>query len=148
VSGGWDRTVRIWKESVGKQPEIYHTKRMQRVLSTLYSSDARYVLSGSDEGNVRIWKARASDKLAVVNTREKAAMEYRDALRERWKFDDEIGKVSRSRRIPTPVHKTARLKHTMLDAQRVKEERRRKHTRAGASKPTAERKKIVVAEQS
>ena len=30
VSGGWDRTVRIWKEGVGKQPEVYHTKRMQR----------------------------------------------------------------------------------------------------------------------
>ncbi len=44
---------------------------------------------------MRIWKARASDKLAVVNTREKAAMEYRDALRERWKFDEEVSKVSR-----------------------------------------------------
>jgi len=148
VSGGWDRTVRIWQEGVGKQPEIYHTKRMQRVLSTVYSSDARYVLSGSDEGNMRIWKARASDKLAVVNTREKAAMEYRDALRERWKFDEEVSKVSRSRRIPKPVHKATHLKHTMLDARRVKEERRRKHTRAGASKPMAERKKIVLVEQS
>ncbi len=30
VSGGWDRTVSVWKEGVGTQPEIYHTKRMQR----------------------------------------------------------------------------------------------------------------------
>lgn len=30
VSGGWDRTIRIWKEGVGRQPEVYHTKRMQR----------------------------------------------------------------------------------------------------------------------
>lgn len=30
VSGGWDRTVRIWKEGVGKGSEVYHTKRMQR----------------------------------------------------------------------------------------------------------------------
>ena len=30
VSGGWDRTVRIWKEGIGRQPEVYHTKRMQR----------------------------------------------------------------------------------------------------------------------
>lgn len=30
VSGGWDRTVRIWKEGAGTQPEVYHTKRMQR----------------------------------------------------------------------------------------------------------------------
>ena len=30
VSGGWDRTVRIWKEGKGIHPEVYHTKRMQR----------------------------------------------------------------------------------------------------------------------
>lgn len=30
VSGGWDRTVRIWQEGKGHAPEVYHTKRMQR----------------------------------------------------------------------------------------------------------------------
>lgn len=116
---------------------------------------------------MRIWKARASDKLGVVTTREKAAMEYRDSLRERWKTDVEIGKVSRyvtvlsyndclltigffirSRRLPKPVYTASQLKHTMLEARRVKEERRRKHTRAGENKPKAEKKKVVIAEQS
>jgi DDB1- and CUL4-associated factor 13 len=36
----------------------------------------------------------------------------------------------------------------MEGAERVKEERRRRHTRAGESKPKAERKKVVIAEQS
>lgn len=36
----------------------------------------------------------------------------------------------------------------MLEARRVKEERRRTHTRAGDSKPKAERKKVVIAEQT
>lgn len=97
---------------------------------------------------MRIWKARAAEKLGVVNTREKAAMEYRDALRERWKMDTDIAKVARSRRIPKPVYKASQLKHTMLEARRVKEERRRKHTRAGATKPKAEKKTVVLAEQS
>ncbi|EMD36877.1 hypothetical protein CERSUDRAFT_51790 [Gelatoporia subvermispora B] len=148
VSGGWDRTVRIWKEGVGTAPEVYHTKRMQRVMSTLYTADARYVLSGSDDGNVRIWKAHSSDKLGVITARERAAIEYRDALKDKWKMDAEVGKVSRSRHIPKPVYKAAQLKRTMLDAQRVKEERRRKHTRAGENKPKAEKKKVVIAEQS
>ena len=32
VSGGWDRTVRIWKEGDGngKEGQVYHGKRMQR----------------------------------------------------------------------------------------------------------------------
>ena len=50
--------------------------------------------------------------------------------------------------MPKPVYKAAQLKRTMLDARRVKEERRRKHTRAGESKPKAERKKIVITEQT
>ncbi|EIN14534.1 WD40 repeat-like protein [Punctularia strigosozonata HHB-11173 SS5] len=147
VSGGWDRTVRIWKEGQGTRPEVYHTKRMQRVSSTIFTNDARFVLSGSDDGNVRIWKARADEKLGIITARERAAMEYRDTLKDRWKFDKGVGKVQRSRHLPKPVHKAADLKRTMLEARRVKEERRRKHTRAGESKPIAERKKVVVAEQ-
>ncbi|KIM60521.1 hypothetical protein SCLCIDRAFT_26564 [Scleroderma citrinum Foug A] len=46
------------------------------------------------------------------------------------------------------IEQASKLKQTMLEAQRVKEERRRKHTRAGESKPKAERKKIVLAERS
>ncbi|KAI0791559.1 WD40 repeat-like protein [Irpex lacteus] len=148
VSGGWDRTVRVWKEGVGTQPEVYHTKRMQRVTSTLFTADARFVLSGSDDGNLRMWKAKASDKLGIIDTRERAAMEYRDSLKERWKFDPQVGKISRTRHVPKPVHKAAQLKRTMLDARRVKEERRRKHTRAGENKPKAERKKVVITEQT
>ncbi|KAI0061236.1 WD40 repeat-like protein [Artomyces pyxidatus] len=148
VSGGWDRTVRIWKERQGTHPEVYHTKRMQRVLSTAFTADARFVLSGSDDGNVRVWKANASEKLGIVTARERAAIEYRETLKDRWKMDTQVGKVQRSRHIPKPVYKAGELKRTMLEAQRVKEERRRKHTRAGENKPKAERKKVVVAEQT
>lgn len=38
VSGGWDRTVRIWKEGNGngKSGDVYHTKRMQRSVISYY----------------------------------------------------------------------------------------------------------------
>ncbi|KAG6866594.1 hypothetical protein C0991_002082 [Blastosporella zonata] len=148
VSGGWDRTVRIWKEGQGHTPEVYHTKRMQRVSSSIFSGDARFVITGSDDGNVRIWKSKASDKLGVITARERAAIEYRDSLKERWKMDGQVGKIARTRHLPKSVHQASKLKRTMLDAQRVKEERRRKHTRAGETKPKAERKKVVLVEQT
>lgn len=148
VSGGWDRTVRIWKEGQGHSPEVYHTKRMQRISSSIFSADARFVLTGSDDGNVRIWKAKASDKLGVITARERAAMEYRESLKERWKVDSEVNRVSRTRHLPKSIHQTSKLKRTMLEAQRVKEERRRKHTRKGEAKPKQERKKLVIVEQS
>lgn len=44
-------------------------------------------------------------------------------------------KCHRSRHLPKTIRSTDNLKHTMLEARRVKEERRRKHTRAGDSKP-------------
>jgi DDB1- and CUL4-associated factor 13 len=95
VSGGWDRTLRIWQDGHGTHPEVYHTKRMQRVLSTAFTADARFVLSGSDDCNVRVWKANASEKLGIVTARERSAIEYRNALKERWKMDAEVGKVQR-----------------------------------------------------
>jgi WD repeat and SOF domain-containing protein 1 len=116
VSGSWDRTVRIWREGEGRGRETYHGKRMQRcvyslcffdigygmcvlmrdrVFSTTFTGDARYVLSGSDDGNLRIWKAKAWEKLGIVDTRERAAIEYRERLKERWKEDGEVGRIVR-----------------------------------------------------
>ncbi|KAG8919489.1 rRNA-processing protein sof1 [Tulasnella sp. 418] len=148
VSGGWDRTVRLWKEGVGRSVDVYHTKRMQRVFATTYTNDAKFVVSGSDDGNVRIWKARASDRLGVIDGRERAAREYRDKLRERWKMDAEIGRIERGRHLPKAIHSAAKLKRTMLDSRKVKEERIRKHTRAGKSKPKAEKHRAVVTVQT
>ena len=137
---------------------------VDRVSSSIFTSDARFVLSGSDDGNVRIWKANASEKLGVVTARERAAIEYRNSLKARWKMDSDVGKVARcvlfhpyerislnffrTRHLPKPVYQAGKLKRTMLEARRVKEERRRKHTRAGESKPKAERKKVVIVEQT
>ena len=47
--------------------EVYHTKRMQRVVCVRWSLDDKYILSGSDEMNIRVWKAHASEKIGVVS---------------------------------------------------------------------------------
>jgi DDB1- and CUL4-associated factor 13 len=95
VSGGWDRTVRLWNEGRGTGSEVYHTKRMQRVTSVVYTADAKFVASGSDDGNVRLWKAKAAEKLGVVNSRERAVIEYRESLKARWAVDGAVGKILR-----------------------------------------------------
>jgi hypothetical protein len=53
-----------------------------------------------------------------------------------------------TRHLPKSVYQTSKLKRTMLEAQRVKEERRRKHTREGETIPKPEKKKLVIAEQN
>lgn len=39
---------------------------MQHVITVKWTSDNKYILCGSDEMNIRLWKANASEKLGVV----------------------------------------------------------------------------------
>ncbi|KZO94605.1 WD40 repeat-like protein [Calocera viscosa TUFC12733] len=147
VSGSWDRTLRLWKEGDGRSVDVYHGKRMQRVFATQYTADARFILSGSDDGIVRLWKSRASDKLGVLDGRERASREYRDKLREKWRHAPEVRKVERQRYLPKAIYSAGKLKRTMEGAGKAREENRRRHTREGEGKPKAERRKVVLAEQ-
>lgn len=40
---------------------------MQHVICIKWSADSKYILSGSDEMNIRLWKANAAEKLGVVS---------------------------------------------------------------------------------
>lgn len=67
-------------------------------------------------------------------------MEYRQKLVDQWKTDSTVRRVAERRHMPGSVHSAVRLKHEMLEARKVKEDRRRKHTKAGKEKPKPERK--------
>ncbi|KRT82715.1 translation initiation factor eIF2A, partial [Oryctes borbonicus] len=69
VSGSYDRTIRIFECDKGHSRDVYHTKRMQRLTSVKWTLDNKYILSGSDEMNIRVWKARASEKLGPLKPR-------------------------------------------------------------------------------
>lgn len=67
-------------------------------------------------------------------------MEYRQKLVEQWKSDSTVRRVAERRHMPQSVHSAVKLKREMLEARKVKEDRRRKHTKAGREKPKPERK--------
>ena len=46
---------------------------MRRVLCCHYTPDGRFVLSGSEDTNIRVWKAKADQKLGVATPREARA---------------------------------------------------------------------------
>ena len=66
VSGSYDKTVRLWSADQGRSRDIYATKRMQRLTCVAWTLDNKYVLSASDEMCIRLWKARASEKLGMI----------------------------------------------------------------------------------
>lgn len=70
----YQRTIRVWNRDKGHSRDVYHTKRMQRVLSAEWTPDSKFLLSGSDDGNIRLWRANASKREGVQNTRQRQAL--------------------------------------------------------------------------
>lgn len=95
VSGSYDRTIRIFGINSAKSREVYHAKRMQRIFSVKFSADSNFVLSGSDDTNIRIWKAEANKKVGTTAPRERRKLEYNDSLKERYQHLREISRISK-----------------------------------------------------
>ncbi|BDD60692.1 hypothetical protein MAP00_005791 [Monascus purpureus] len=146
VTASYDRTVRLWDRSRGHSRDIYHTKRMQRVFSAKFTPDNKYVLSGSDDGNIRLWRANASDRSGITNARQRAKLEYDQALIQRYSHMPEIRRIRRHRHVPKAVKKAGEIKKEELAAIKRREENIRKHTKKGAlPSRRAEREKIILA---
>lgn len=114
------------------------------VFDVNYTPTADFVMSASDDGNVRIWKRNASAKMGPVSTKERQAIEYRQSLVERWSTVKDVRSVKERRHVPASIHNAVAIKRDMIESRKVKEDRRRKHTRAGQDKPKAERKSESV----
>lgn len=56
VAAGYDRSVRIYPYNSGHSREVYTAKRMQRVFTARFTGDASYIVTGSDDFNMRVWK--------------------------------------------------------------------------------------------
>ena len=69
---------------LSRSRDVYHTKRMQRLTTVAWSLDNKYVLSGSDEMCIRLWKARASERIGIMRDRERVALQYNEKLKEKY----------------------------------------------------------------
>lgn len=146
VTGSYDRTVRIFQYNGGHSREIYHTKRMQRVFCVKFSCDASYVISGSDDTNLRLWKAKASEQLGVLLPREQKRHEYNEALKNRYKHLPEVKRIVRHRHLPKPIFKAGVLRRVMIEAERRKDQRRKAHSAPGSIVTEPMRKRRIIKE--
>lgn len=146
VSGSYDKTVRIFRAEEGRSREIYHTKRMQRLTNVLWSNDNRYIVSGSDEMCLRLWKARASEKLGIIKDRERVSLQYAEKLKEKYAQHPQISRISRHRQVPKHVKNASAELRTIKESRGKKEANRRKHSKPGTVPYVPEREKNVVDE--
>ena len=145
VSGGYDKTIRLWNRAGGHSRDIYHTKRMQRVFSVCFTPDSNYVISGSDDGNLRLWRANASKREGIKSARQRQKLEYDEALKEKYKHMPEIRRIQRHRHVPKPVKKAGEIKAEEIKAIKRRQENERKHSKKGLIKRRSEREKMVLA---
>ncbi|KAH8370939.1 hypothetical protein KR093_005581 [Drosophila rubida] len=144
VSSSYDKTVRIYHAHQSHSRDIYHTKRMQHVVCVAWSLDNRYIFSGSDEMNIRMWKANASEKLGVVRPRERANFNYQEALKEKYAAHPQIKRIARHRQVPRHVLNAQRKMRSVKDKELVKEANVRKHSKKGTVPFVSEKRKHVI----
>lgn len=146
ASAGWDKCVRIFPQDSGRSREIYHTKRMQRVHHVQWSLDNKYILSASDEMNIRVWKANASEKLGPLRPREKATFNYNEKLKEKFSHHPEVKRIARNRHLPKAIYKARIEQREMKQAQVRKEKNRRIHSKPEAAVGIREKTVLNVQE--
>lgn len=142
VSSSYDKTIRIFDLNHGHSKEVYHTKRMQHVFQCKYTMDSKYLLSGSDDGNVRVWRGKAWERSDVKNTKYKNKLEYDEKLKEKFKFMPEIRKIKRHRHLPGVVKKAQEIKTIEIQSLKRREANENKYKKD--KQYTSEREKHIV----
>eukprot|EP00808_Paulinella_micropora_P000403 g24884.t1 len=143
VTGSYDRTVRLFNVEQGHSYDVYHTQRMQRVFSVKWSSDTKYVMSGSDDHNVRVWKANASERTTLVMPRQRRQENYQEKLKQRFAHVPELKRIATHHRVPSAVLKARQLKHTMRKSRVRKAQNVRRHSK-NPEKPKSAKVEAVV----
>ncbi|XP_073315754.1 uncharacterized protein [Primulina huaijiensis] len=117
-----------------------------RVFCVKFSCDASYVISGSDDTNLRLWKAKASEQLGVLLPRERKKHEYLEAVKNRYKHLPEVKRIVRHRHLPKAIYIAASLRRVKTDSERKKTENRRAHSAPGSVAEVSVRKRRIIQE--
>ena len=148
VTGSYDRTLRLFDHNAKHSRDAYHTKRMQRIFSVQFSGDAKFVLSASDDTNIRVWKSLAAAAVGVLLPREKQQLDYKHKLMERYKNVPELRRIAHHKHIPKPILQAQRLKKVIRESQARKHRHSYTHSRPSQRQVLDKaRKRVVVSEE-
>jgi DDB1- and CUL4-associated factor 13 len=143
VTGSFDKTVRVFPFAGGRSREVYHTKRMQQVNAVCYSMDSKFIISGSEDTNIRIWKSNASYSLKPLLPKEKEKIAYSNSLKRKYLYNKEISRILRHKHVPKLIKKKLHIRHVQTESKTRKEKNVRANSKPGALPYIAERKKKV-----
>jgi WD repeat and SOF domain-containing protein 1 len=72
--------------------------------------DSKYIVSGSEDTNIRLWKANAGDSMKPLLPREKEKLAYHEKLKKKFKYNQEIKRILRHRHLPKFIVKKKKVK--------------------------------------
>lgn len=113
VTGSFDRTIRLFNIDERKSRDCYYNDRMQIVHGAEFSNDGEFVVSGSDDASLRLWKAHASKKLGPMSRAERESVEYTNALKDKFRNVGEISRISRHRFLNREIKQEMKVRHEM-----------------------------------
>ncbi|VWU50809.1 protein SOF1, putative [Hepatocystis sp. ex Piliocolobus tephrosceles] len=147
VACSYDKTVRLFNSDNPKSYDVYHTRRMQRVLCCKYTLDSKYVISGSSDMCLRVWKSCAHEPTGVISFQEKKAINYRNKLKEKFASLKEIKRIRDHHHVPALIKNMSDKKKVMLEAKKKKENNRMRHSKNKNQIRKTDKEKIFVTEQ-
>jgi len=118
------------------------------VFTVHFSRDSKYVMSGSDDTNVRVWKSTAWEQLGRMSRKEKDAADYRAKLKKRYAHLPEVRRVIHSRRTPGNIKKAHSKIGIMEESRKRKLDNLIRNSKEGAVELRAERSKRIRREET
>jgi hypothetical protein len=105
VSGSYDRTVRVFRlRQAALARRLPHVRACSACSAVQFTGDAHYLLTGSDDANVRVWKSDAAAPLRVVGGRERRALVLPQQLcGAAYAHMPEIRKIERFQHLPKSI---------------------------------------------
>lgn len=147
VSGSYDKSVRIFPSKGGRSRDVYYSKRMQRLTDVIWSNDAKYLVSASDEMDLRMWRANASEVPGAKMFRQQLAEQQDAKLKQKFKNYPDIRRIARHRHVPKHIYHSRKEKREMINSRRRKEANRIAHSRPGTIEVLPEKERHIVREE-
>ena len=105
--------------------------------------DSSYIFSGSDETNIRAWKANANEKIGHVSKREKLETQYREKLVNKFKYTNDIKWITKPH-LPKYLLTAKKLQHIQWEKKQRKMENMKYNNDTEFEVPEPETKRKVV----
>ncbi|EHY65414.1 uncharacterized protein NESG_00035 [Nematocida ausubeli] len=128
VTGSTDRTVRIFTNDVThRQEALYHNKRMQSVNAVCCTSDNAYILSGSVDTNIRIWKLDPNSSTKICTRAEENSRALGNMIKNKYRDVIQLEDMKRHQIVPSKIKKAMKNRYNHIKAEARKEQRRQNH---------------------